>query len=73
MQASSDAAQHARPDGRVFAEPTGVDLYIDENPDQSLAANAISSAGGSQSHTNLQPFLCIHFIVALYGIYPSRT
>lgn len=38
-----------------------------------LDAVACSSAGGSQPHENMQPFLCVSFIIALYGIYPSRN
>ena len=50
---------------------TGAYAEADQNAD--LASAAIASTGGSQSHTNLMPTLCIHFIVALAGIYPSRT
>ncbi len=32
----------------------------------------IGNTGGTQAHTNLMPTLCIYFIVALFGIYPSR-
>ena len=35
--------------------------------------NSVSQTGGGQSHNNMSPFLCIHFIIALYGIYPSRS
>lgn len=38
-----------------------------------LNTNAISFAGNSQPHTNIQPYLCITFIIALQGIYPSRN
>ena len=31
------------------------------------------SPGGSQPHTNFQPYLCVDFIISLYGIYPSPT
>lgn len=37
-----------------------------------LHPSSVAQVGGSQNHTNLQPFLCIYFIVALVGIYPSR-
>ena len=30
-------------------------------------------AGGSQPHENCQPFLCINFIISLFGIFPSQT
>ena len=39
----------------------------------SMASDAIAGVGGSQFHQNVQPFLCVHFIVALFGIYPSRN
>lgn len=37
-----------------------------------MSGLSITNTGGSRSHTNLMPFLCVHFIVALFGIYPSR-
>ena len=36
-------------------------------------SSTITNTGGSQSHTNLMPSLCVHFIIALFGIYPSRS
>lgn len=30
-------------------------------------------AGGSQPHDNLMPYLCINFIISLFGIFPSPT
>lgn len=33
----------------------------------------LTSIGGSQPHANVQPFLAINFIIALTGLYPSRT
>lgn len=38
-----------------------------------LAAGAVSLVGGSQPHTNLMPSLCITFVIALQGIFPSRS
>ena len=40
---------------------------------QQLDAATCSIAGGSQPHTNLMPSLCITFIIALQGIFPSRN
>ena len=42
-------------------------------PTQLMHANMIEPAGGGQSHTNVQPYLAINFIIALEGIYPSRN
>lgn len=38
---------------------------------QTLGGNT-ADVGGSRSHTNLMPFLCINFIISLFGIYPSQ-
>lgn len=38
-----------------------------------MNATMIQNAGGSQPHTNIQPVLCVTFIIALNGIYPSRN
>jgi microcystin-dependent protein len=35
--------------------------------------NTSSSIGGGQAHNNLQPFLCLNYIIALQGIFPSRN
>jgi microcystin-dependent protein len=37
-----------------------------------LAANAMSSVGGSAPHNNLQPYLTLNFCIALQGIFPPR-
>jgi microcystin-dependent protein len=39
----------------------------------SMNAAAVGSTGGSQAHSNLMPTQCVNFIIALYGIYPSRS
>ena len=36
-------------------------------------ANSTKNTGGGQSHTNVQPFLGLHYIVALQGVFPSRN
>lgn len=42
-------------------------------PNTPFSNNAISTSGGSLAHENMQPYLCINFCIALYGIYPSRN
>lgn len=36
-------------------------------------ASAVTPAGGSQPHDNMAPFLCVNFIISLFGIFPSQT
>jgi microcystin-dependent protein len=38
-----------------------------------LAAGTVSNVGGSQPHTNMQPYLTIEFCIALQGIFPSQN
>jgi microcystin-dependent protein len=38
-----------------------------------MAPQAVGSVGGSQPHTNFQPYLCVDFIISLFGIFPSPT
>jgi microcystin-dependent protein len=72
MQGSSAAADDTQPAGKVLAR-AAKDIYIEANPDVNMAAAAIGNAGGGQSHENMQPFQCINYIIALVGIYPSRS
>ncbi len=70
---SSSPGSTAGPQNAVPAKTTTGFLYILENPTDNMAANAISSVGGSQPHNNFQPYLCVNFIVSLFGIFPSPT
>jgi microcystin-dependent protein len=47
--------------------------FINNSPSASFNAAAITAAGGSQPHENMQPFLCINFIISLFGVFPSQT
>lgn len=72
MQASTSAGVSNSASGNLPANSPSVDLWIEDSQAANLSAQAVSQVGGSRSHTNLMPFLCVHFIVALVGIYPSR-
>lgn len=34
---------------------------------------SLTNVGGSQAHTNMQPYLALTFCIALQGIFPSQT
>lgn len=38
-----------------------------------LPADTVVPTGGSQPHNNFQPYLCVNFIISLFGIFPSQT
>lgn len=72
FQASTDRGNEVNPGGNVLSESPQISMYIEDPPSVNLDAASVTSVGGSQSHTNLMPFLCVNFIIALFGIYPSR-
>jgi len=63
----------AGPGGNVLANSTVIAQYAPETPTSSMAPTSIGAVGGSQPHTNFQPYLCVDFIISLFGIFPSPT
>lgn len=60
------------PAGSLLATPTG-NLYAAQAPDENMEAGAIGATGAGMAHANRMPSLCVNFIIALVGVYPSRT
>ncbi|MBU6340725.1 MAG: tail fiber protein [Bacteroidetes bacterium] len=50
-----------------------VNAFFSDIPTTNMNAAATSATGGNQAHSNMQPFLCIHYIISLYGIFPSPS
>jgi microcystin-dependent protein len=73
LTATNVAGTQPNPGGNILANSQGPQPFIQESPDGNLNGNALQPFGGSQPHENRQPFLCISFIISLYGIYPSPT
>jgi microcystin-dependent protein len=71
--AAATAGNLVTPIGNLPANSTSVKPYISEAPDGNFNASAISVAGGNQPHENFQPYLCLDFIISLFGIFPSPT
>lgn len=71
--ASTAIASQSSPSNSVLAQSSAADLYIEDVPDINMSPVAISPVGGSQPHTNFQPYLCVDFIISLFGIFPSPT
>ena len=72
LNANSARADRANAAGATFgvaADPT----YATTAPTSTLAPNAVTQAGGSQPHNNMQPYLALNMIIALQGIFPARN
>lgn len=70
---STDIANDARPSGNVPAQTSTFDMYQSSPPTTPMATQSVTAVGGSQPHTNFQPYLCVDFIISLFGIFPSPT
>ena len=78
IEATGNAADTSDPTGNSLAladvyyrgDPTPV---VDMHADSLSVTGTTSSTGGSQSHENMAPFQAVNFIIALFGVYPSRN
>lgn len=63
------------PAGATFARNTSADAYSSDSSGGiiNLPLGTVSPIGGSQPHDNFQPYLCVNFIISLFGIFPSPT
>lgn len=78
LQASTAQGNEANPAGNVLADGQGARLYIEEDLVGSgggvpLGSGVVANAGGGEPHENMQPFVTISFIIALFGIFPPRN
>lgn len=73
FSASTDPGKAITPVGNVLAAPTTIDIYKLATPTGQMHASAVTSVGGSQPHDNFQPYLCVNFIISLFGIFPSQN
>ena len=77
-QANSGNGSSSDPTNNFWAAQPALLQYIgpgtaNVNLNVTLPANTIAATGGSQPHTNFQPYLCVDFIISLFGIFPSPT
>ena len=68
---NSAAGTAASPQGNVWAK-SAQNQFLAAAPNAAMAAGALGSAGGSQPHENMMPFLAVNFILSLFGIFPSQ-
>lgn len=70
--ATTATATSRDPQNNMFGTAAG-DVFVSVIDAIPLSPNAISSTGGNQPHNNFQPYLCVDFIISLFGIFPSPT
>lgn len=71
--ASNNNATTTNAGGNVAATTPSYTPYIAANANTPLNPQSTTGTGGNQPHENMQPYLCIDFIISLFGIYPSQS
>jgi len=62
------------PNEKLIARGAGLGAYTNDTSHMvAMANNAVSETGGNQAHNNMQPYLTLNYIIALVGLYPSRS
>jgi microcystin-dependent protein len=74
---TTDFGTKTNPTGNLYAANGTVALYTDPNGDtlnKPLNSNqGPTPIGGNQPHENMMPYLCITFIISLFGIFPTQN
>lgn len=70
--ARSEFGGSSSPENAVWASAP-FNLYSVDSPSVAMDTTAIGNSGGSQPHDNMLPFLCVNFILSLFGVFPSQT
>jgi microcystin-dependent protein len=71
--ASLDNAGGSTVTGNLTGQVGASQIYREVPPGAQMSASMMAPDGGSQPHTNLQPYLCVNYIISLFGIFPSPT
>lgn len=73
MLASGSVANTPNPGNNLAGVASQVNTFFGDIPNTNMSTAAVGSVGGSQPHTNFQPYLCVDFIISMFGIFPSPT
>jgi microcystin-dependent protein len=83
LKADAGTGDNDAPEANVLARKNRTKIYSGDAPNVSMhadsiemtasAATTVDNSGGSQSHENRMPYLTINYIIALVGIFPSRS
>ena len=73
LLASTAVGSAPGPAGNVLAASGSANVYRPGPASAAMASQSVAPTGGSQPHSNMQPYLCLSHIISLYGIFPSPT
>jgi microcystin-dependent protein len=73
MQVSNNTSSTQNPSASVILGKSVANTFGGVSALTTMNPGSITNTGGSQPHTNTQPYLVLNFIIALQGIFPSRN
>lgn len=72
LTAAAQNGSTGTPSPAVALGTASAPVYGPPSDPVAMASEAIGSAGGEQPHEDRQPFLTLHFVIALQGVFPPR-
>ncbi len=72
VQATGVTANSTSPENAIFAQSFESESFYD-SPSSLVDGPLTANTGGAEAHNNMQPYLALNYIIALQGIYPSRS
>jgi microcystin-dependent protein len=73
ISTASGGTRSSNPSGNLLGSGEA-DIYThDATSGVVMSPSALAANGGTQPHENMQPFICVNFVIALEGIFPSRN
>lgn len=71
LQAANGLATESSPVGAFLGDSYSVTPYVNTVGNGDMHTSGLAGVGGNQPHENMQPFICLTYIISLYGIFPS--
>jgi microcystin-dependent protein len=71
FQPTANDADSNSANNNLLAQPPVLLEYVASAPSSLLSSNSVAATGGSQPHSNFQSYLCVNFIISLFGIAPT--
>jgi microcystin-dependent protein len=70
---TTNQAGTTNPPTNILGQNPGSNVYVEDQAFVALAPQSLLAHGGSQPHDNFQPYLCVSFIISLFGVYPPPS
>lgn len=72
LNVRADTGNTSKPTGNAIATD-GANMFSTEPFDGTLRSGSVTFNGQNQAVNNIEPFLCVNYIIALEGVYPPRN